>query len=63
MTEIIEFHIFWWIKTKTAQVDADNIPELVGLINVEKFDPDPFMKTLNKHGLHWHEKFDVDLEL
>ena len=34
-----------------------------GVFNVEQFDPDPFMEMLNKHGLPWHEQFDVDLEL
>lgn len=31
--------------------------------NVEDFDPDPFMKELNKQGLPWHEVFGGDLEL
>jgi len=34
-----------------------------GVWNVEQFDPDPFMSELNKLGLPWHEKFDIDLEL
>lgn len=34
-----------------------------GVFNVEEFDPDPFMAELNKQGLPWHEKFDIDLEL
>ena len=34
-----------------------------GVWNVEEFDPDPFMKELNKQGLAWHEIFDKDLEL
>lgn len=34
-----------------------------GVWNVEEFDPDPFMKELNKQGLPWHEIFDGDLEL
>jgi saccharopine dehydrogenase (NAD+, L-lysine forming) len=34
-----------------------------GVFNVEEFDPDPFMDRLNKDGLPWHEKFDIDLEL
>ncbi len=34
-----------------------------GVWNVEQFDPDPFMAELNKLGLPWHEKFDIDLEL
>jgi len=34
-----------------------------GVFNVEQFDPDPFMKQLNIHGLPWNEKHDVDLEL
>lgn len=33
-----------------------------GVLNVEEFDPDPFMDALNKYGLPWHEKFDIDLE-
>ena len=34
-----------------------------GVFNVEEFDPDPFMEQLNIHGLPWHEKHDVDVEL
>jgi saccharopine dehydrogenase (NAD+, L-lysine forming) len=34
-----------------------------GVWNVEQFDPDPFMTELNRLGLPWHEKFDIDLEL
>ena len=34
-----------------------------GVWNVEQFDPDPFMAELNRLGLPWHEKFDIDLEL
>ena len=34
-----------------------------GVYNVEEFDPDPFMAALNEHGLPWHERFDIDLEL
>lgn len=34
-----------------------------GVFNVEEFDPDPFMEELNKQGLPWEEKFDIDLEL
>ena len=34
-----------------------------GVYNVEEFDPDPFMKELNIHGLPWYELIDVDLEL
>lgn len=34
-----------------------------GVWNVEQFDPDPFMEALNKLGLPWNEKFDIDLEL
>ncbi len=34
-----------------------------GVYNVEEFNPDPFMEQLNKQGLPWHEKFDVDLEV
>ena len=34
-----------------------------GVHNVEEFDPDPFMKELNLHGLPWWELQDVDLEL
>lgn len=35
----------------------------VGVKNVEEFDPDPFLKVLGKHGLAWHEKENIDLEL
>ncbi|HLP11056.1 MAG TPA: saccharopine dehydrogenase family protein [Flavobacteriales bacterium] len=34
-----------------------------GVWNVEQFNPDPFMEQLNKQGLPWHEKVNVDLEL
>ncbi len=34
-----------------------------GVLNVEEFDPDPFMEQLNKQGLPWIEKHDIDLEL
>ena len=34
-----------------------------GVYNVEEFNPDPFLKELNKNGLPWHESFDIDLEL
>jgi len=34
-----------------------------GVWNVELFDPDPFMAELNRLGLPWNEKFDIDLEL
>ena len=34
-----------------------------GVLNVEEFDPDPFMAELNAHGLPWKEIFDGDLEV
>jgi saccharopine dehydrogenase (NAD+, L-lysine-forming) len=34
-----------------------------GVFNVEEFDPDRFMDALNKHGLHWKELHNVDIEL
>ncbi len=34
-----------------------------GVFNMEEFNPDPFMEKLNKYGLPWHVKEDVDLEL
>lgn len=34
-----------------------------GVFNVEEFNPDPFMKELNEHGLEWKEKHNIDLEL
>lgn len=34
-----------------------------GVFNVEEFDPDPFMKELNRLGLPWNELHNVDLEL
>jgi saccharopine dehydrogenase (NAD+, L-lysine-forming) len=34
-----------------------------GVFNVEEFNPDPFLEELNKRGLPWHEKHNVDLEL
>ncbi|MDR0700161.1 MAG: saccharopine dehydrogenase family protein [Tannerella sp.] len=33
-----------------------------GVLNVEEFDPDPFMKELNEQGLPWVEVFDGELE-
>ena len=32
-----------------------------GVYNIEEFDPDPFMKALNKWGLPWEEDFDPTL--
>ncbi len=46
-----------------AMMYLKNIWKKPGVFNVEEFDPDPFMEQLNKHGLPWHELFDVDLEL
>lgn len=34
-----------------------------GVFNVEEFDPDPFMKELDRLGLPWIELHDVDLEV
>ena len=34
-----------------------------GVWNVEQYDPDPFLAELNRNGLPWNEKFDIDLEL
>jgi saccharopine dehydrogenase (NAD+, L-lysine-forming) len=34
-----------------------------GVSNVEEFDPDPFMDALNKYGLPWVEKHNIDLEM
>ena len=34
-----------------------------GVKNVEEFNPDPFLEVLGKHGLEWHEKSNIDLEL
>jgi saccharopine dehydrogenase (NAD+, L-lysine-forming) len=34
-----------------------------GVYNVEEFNPDPFMDALNKYGLPWIEKHNIDLEL
>ena len=34
-----------------------------GVHNVEEFDPDPFLETLAKQGLPWHEIFNADLEV
>jgi saccharopine dehydrogenase (NAD+, L-lysine forming) len=34
-----------------------------GVFNVEQFNPDPFMKMLETHGLPWHDKVDIDLEM
>jgi len=46
-----------------AMMYLKNIWKKPGVFNVEEFDPDPFMDALNKYGLPWHEKHDVDLEL
>jgi saccharopine dehydrogenase (NAD+, L-lysine-forming) len=32
-----------------------------GVWNVEEFDPDPFMASLNRHGLPWQERIDQPL--
>ena len=37
--------------------------EGAGVFNVEQFNPDPFLDVLGPHGLEWHEKVGVDLEL
>jgi saccharopine dehydrogenase (NAD+, L-lysine-forming) len=34
-----------------------------GVLNVEEFDPDPFMKELNEQGLPWVEALDGELEV
>lgn len=34
-----------------------------GVINVEEFDPDPFMAEIGEQGLPFHEQFNVDLEV
>ena len=34
-----------------------------GVFNVEELNPDPFMEALNKYGLPWVEKHNIDLEL
>ncbi len=34
-----------------------------GVFNVEQFNPDPFLDSLAKQGLPWHEQFNIDLEL
>ncbi|MEN0004776.1 MAG: saccharopine dehydrogenase family protein [Bacteroidota bacterium] len=34
-----------------------------GVLNVEQFNPDPFLDKLGPNGLLWNEAFDIDLEL
>lgn len=34
-----------------------------GVLNVEEFNPDPFLKALSENGLPWKEFFNIDLEL
>ncbi len=34
-----------------------------GVLNVEEFDPDPFMAEIGEQGLPFHELFNVDLEV
>ncbi|HHW80257.1 MAG TPA: saccharopine dehydrogenase family protein [Bacteroidales bacterium] len=46
-----------------ARMFMEGLWKKPGVFNVEEFNPDPFMKQLNKQGLPWHEEFDVDLEL
>jgi saccharopine dehydrogenase (NAD+, L-lysine-forming) len=46
-----------------AKIFLQGIWKKPGVWNVEEFDPDPFMKELNEHGLPWYELFDIDLEL
>ena len=46
-----------------AMMFLEGIWKKPGVFNVEEFDPDPFMKALNIHGLPWYELTDIDLEL
>jgi len=34
-----------------------------GVLNVEEFNPDPFLEVLGKHGLPWQEEINIDLEV
>ena len=34
-----------------------------GVMNVEEFNPDPFMEKIGEYGLPWNEQIDIDLEL
>lgn len=46
-----------------AMMYLKNLWKSPGVLNVEEFDPDPFMEQLNKQGLPWIELHDVDLEV
>lgn len=46
-----------------AMMYLEGIWKKPGVWNVEQFDPDPFLAELNRLGLPWNEKFDIDLEL
>ncbi len=45
-----------------AKLFLEGLWKKAGVLNVEEFDPDPFMADLNKYGLPWYELTDVDLE-
>jgi saccharopine dehydrogenase (NAD+, L-lysine-forming) len=34
-----------------------------GVYNVEEFDPDPFLETMPKYGIDWHEAIDIVLPI
>jgi saccharopine dehydrogenase (NAD+, L-lysine-forming) len=44
-----------------AKLIMQGIWDKKGVHNIEEFDPDPFMKELNKQGLPWHEEFSPEL--
>ncbi|MDR1500731.1 MAG: saccharopine dehydrogenase family protein [Tannerellaceae bacterium] len=45
-----------------AKLFMENIWRKPGVWNVEEFDPDPFIRELNRQGLFTHEEFDTDIE-
>ncbi|MDR2774509.1 MAG: saccharopine dehydrogenase family protein [Tannerella sp.] len=46
-----------------AKLLLNGIWKKPGVMNVEEFDPDPFMKELNEQGLPWFEVIDGELEV
>ncbi|MDR1756192.1 MAG: saccharopine dehydrogenase family protein [Culturomica sp.] len=49
--------------TLGAELFARGLWKTPGVLNVEEFDPDPFMKEIGKRGLPFHELFDINLEV
>ena len=46
-----------------AMMFMKGIWEKPGVYTTDEFDPDPFLEAMNKCGLPYNEKHDVDLEM